>query len=116
VAKSDIQHVPYRGAVNLMPLLLPKAGVENSEEINAFVADQLHSTRGERFSRDAMLCDDRQASTVAGHRKALISAMNFDHAGSSGNGTWFSESKLTSLAFGMDVAIRRPSSKGVPLS
>ena len=45
-----------------------------------------------------------------------ISPRNFGHAGSSGIGTWFSESNVTNCAFGIDVAIRRPSSKGTRLS
>ena len=49
-------------------------------------------------------------------KKASISPINLGHAGSPGIGTWFSESKLTNVAFGIDVAMRRPSSKGTRLS
>ena len=49
-------------------------------------------------------------------KNAPISSMNFGHAGSPDIGTWFSESNGTNFAFGIDVAIRRPSSKGTRLS
>jgi hypothetical protein len=49
-------------------------------------------------------------------RNAPISLMKSCHAGSDGSGTWFSESKITNLAFGIDMAIRRPRSNGTALS
>jgi hypothetical protein len=42
--------------------------------------------------------------------------MKVGHAGSSGTGTWLSDSRATNRASGIPAARRRPSSKGTALS
>src|SRR5215208_7862603 len=52
----------------------------------------------------------------ASNKKLSIASRNVGYAGSYRCGTWFSDSRTTNLAFGIDVAMRRPSSKGMRLS
>jgi transposase len=42
-------------------------------------------------------------------KKLSIASRNLGHAGSNECGTWFSDSSATNLAFGINVAMRRPS-------